>query len=153
MTRKKLRESVFTLLFRMDFYEPDKWEEQTRLYLEDIPDADEAEARFIADSFVNIAEKIKEIDAMIEKDAEGWKLKRIPKADLTIMRLAVYEIYYDDKVPAGVAINEAVELAKKFGGEKSSGFINAILAKINRNLENADGPKEEGQPVRDKEDE
>lgn len=153
MTRKKLRESVFTLLFRMDFYEPDKWEEQIRLYLEDMPDADEEETRFIKNSFVNIAEKIKEIDAMIEKDAEGWKLKRIPKADLTIMRLAVYEIYYDDKVPAGVAINEAVELAKKFGGEKSSGFINAILAKINRNLENADGSGAEVQPVRDKEDE
>lgn len=157
MTRKKLRESVFTLLFRMDFYAADKWEEQIQLYLEDIPDASEEEIRFIKNSFVNITEKIEEIDAMIEKDAEGWKLKRIPKADLTIMRLAVYEIYYDDKVPAKVAINEAVELAKKFGGEKSSGFINAILAKINRNSENASENAEDLEaaenPGPDKEDE
>lgn len=67
---------------------------------------------------------------MINQRAKGWTTQRMAKVDLTILRLAVYEIVFDDDVPTGVAINEAVELAKRFGQEESSGFINGVLAKF-----------------------
>ena len=75
-------------------------------------------------------EKLDEIDAMINKQAKGWTTQRMGKVDLTILRLAVYEIVFDEDVPTGVAINEAVELAKRFGQEESSGFVNGVLAKF-----------------------
>ena len=80
--------------------------------------------------FNKIIEKLDEIDAMINKQAKGWTTGRMGKVDLTILRLAVYEIAFDEDVPAGVAINEAVELAKRFGQEESSGFVNGVLAKF-----------------------
>lgn len=70
------------------------------------------------------------IDKMINQKAKGWTTQRMGKVDLTILRLAVYEIVFDADVPTGVAINEAVELAKKFGMEESSGFVNGVLAKF-----------------------
>ena len=75
-------------------------------------------------------EKLETIDDMLNTRAENWNTARMGKVDLTILRLAVYEIVFDDDVPAGVAINEAVELAKKFGQDASSGFVNGILAKF-----------------------
>ena len=77
-----------------------------------------------------IAEKLPEIDKLINETAIGWDTQRMGKVELTIIRLAVYEIRFDETVPTGVAINEAVELAKKFGQEGSSGFVNGILAKF-----------------------
>ena len=74
------------------------------------------------------------IDAKIEEKAEGWTVSRMAKADLTVMRLAVFEILFDESVPNGVAINEAVNLAKTYGTEKASGFINGVLASIVREL-------------------
>ena len=74
--------------------------------------------------------KIEEIDDVIAGVAEGWKINRMSKVDLTIMRLAYYEMKFDDDIPVIVAINEAVELAKKYGGDDSSSFINGILAKL-----------------------
>ena len=71
----------------------------------------------------------------IEEKAKGWALARIAKSDLTILRLAVYEILFDEDVPNGVAINEAVELAKLYGGDKSYRFINGVLASIVKELE------------------
>ena len=70
------------------------------------------------------------LDEMINKTAKGWETSRMGKVDLTLIRLAVYEIKYDDEIPTGVAINEAVELAKKFGQDNSPSFINGILAKF-----------------------
>lgn len=67
---------------------------------------------------------------MLDEKAKGWNTARMSKVDLTILRLAVYEMKYDDSVPDRVAINEAVELAKKFGQDASSGFVNGILAKF-----------------------
>ena len=67
---------------------------------------------------------------MLNEKAENWDTARMGKVDLTILRLAVYEMTYDDEVPTGVAINEAVELAKKFGQDASSSFVNGILAKF-----------------------
>ena len=71
-----------------------------------------------------------EIDALLNENAKGWKTGRMNKVDLTILRLAVYEMKWDDDIPDGVAINEAVELAKRFGGESSSSFVNGILGKL-----------------------
>lgn len=74
--------------------------------------------------------KIPELDEMINQVAEGWKTRRMGKVELTILRLALYEMKYDDAIPDKVAINEAVELAKKFGGNDSPAFVNGILAKL-----------------------
>ena len=73
---------------------------------------------------------MEEIDQIIKDNAKGWTIDRIGKVELTIIRLAIFEIRFDDEVPAQVAINEAVELAKKFGPDKSAGFVNAVLAKL-----------------------
>ena len=77
-----------------------------------------------------VAEKVPKIDESINAVATGWKTGRMGKADLSILRLAVYEMKYDDEIPVSVAINEAVELAKKFGSEESPSFVNGILAKL-----------------------
>ncbi len=74
--------------------------------------------------------RISDIDPLIEKNAKGWKLNRIGNADLNILRLAIYEMLYDEHVPIKVAINEAVELAKKYGTDNSASFINGILANV-----------------------
>ena len=74
--------------------------------------------------------KIPELDEMINQVAEGWKTRRMGKVELTILRLALYELKYDDAIPDKVAINEAVELAKKYGGNDSPAFVNGILAKL-----------------------
>ena len=84
----------------------------------------------ISEKYEKIAEKVTQIDEMINEKAEGWKTGRMGKVDLTILRLAVYEIIFDDTIPTQVAINEAVELAKKFGRDESAKFVNGVLAKF-----------------------
>ena len=75
-------------------------------------------------------EKLDDIDQLLNEKAKGWETERMGKVDLTILRLAVYEILYDEDIPTGVAINEAVELAKKFGQDSSPAFVNGVLAKF-----------------------
>ena len=75
-------------------------------------------------------EHLPELDKQIEEVSVGWKLNRMSKVDLAILRLAAYELLLDENIPTGVAINEAVELAKKYGGDSSSSFVNGILAKL-----------------------
>ena len=77
-----------------------------------------------------ISEKLEEIDAKINEVSEGWKTGRMGKVDLTLIRLAVYEMLYEEDVPAKVAINEAVELAKQYGTDNSPSFVNGVLAKL-----------------------
>ena len=107
MKRTELREHIFKLVFGVEFNPPEELHEQIQLYLEQ-----------------------EEIDSLINKQSARWKTKRMNKADLSILRLAVYEMKMDEDVPVSVAINEAVELAKRFGGEDSSSFINGVLAKL-----------------------
>lgn len=131
MSRRELREQIFKLIFRVEFNDRDEMSEQERYFLEDDElTADEKDRNYISQKSSRIIEKLDEIDAMINKQAKGWTTGRMGKVDLTILRLAVYEIAFDDDVPAGVAINEAVELAKRFGQEESSGFVNGVLAKF-----------------------
>lgn len=77
-----------------------------------------------------MTEKVEEIDAILNEKTTGWKTTRMNKIDLAILRLAVYEMKWDEEVPEKVAINEAVELAKKFSGEEGPAFVNGVLAKI-----------------------
>jgi len=131
MGRRELREQIFKLLFRIEFNKPEEMEEQEKLFFEDDEKAiSENDQEYIALKYANIVCKKIEIDTMINEIAEGWKTERMGKVDLTILRLAVYEIKFDEDVPTSVAINEAVELAKKYGQDGSPSFINGILAKF-----------------------
>lgn len=135
MKRSELRENIFKLLFRVEFNEKEEMKEQVGLYFDDIPlegekTISEKNQKYIRDKYQSIVEKLADIDKEIEKVSDGWQISRMGKVELTIIRLALYEIRYDDDIPAGVAINEAVELAKKFGGDDAPSFINGILAKM-----------------------
>ncbi len=131
MSRRELREQIFKFIFRVEFNARDEMPEQERYFFEDDElRADEKDAAYISQKGNSILERLDEIDALINKQAKGWTTGRMGKVDLTILRLAVYEILFDEDVPTGVAINEAVELAKRFGQEESSGFVNGVLAKF-----------------------
>ena len=130
MRRRELREQIFKLLFRVEFNSLEDMPEQEALFFEQEDAAEGEDAEYVSDKFNKICQLLSEIDAMLDEQAKGWNTGRMSKVDLTILRLAVYEIKYDDSVPVSVAINEAVELAKKFGQDASSGFVNGILAKF-----------------------
>lgn len=130
MGRSELREHIFRILFRIEFQPKEEMEEQLALYLEELESAKDTEKEYIRTKYAAIAEKVDMIDEKINASVTGWKTSRMGKVDLTILRLAVYEIEWDEEVPQGVAINEAVELAKRYGGEESPSFINGVLGKI-----------------------
>lgn len=130
MSRRELREQIFKLLFRVEFNSMEDMPEQEQLFFEEEDAAKDKDAAYVLDKYHKIGEKLTQIDALLNEKAEGWDTTRMSKVDLTILRLAVYEIMYDESVPTSVAINEAVELAKKFGQDASSGFVNGVLAKF-----------------------
>ena len=114
MTRRGLREQVFKMLFRVEFHNVEDMPEQMNMF-EEVEECSEKDKEYISSKFHNIVEKIDEIDAAINEVSEGWKTRRMGKVDLTLIRLAVYEMKYEDDIPVKVAINEAVELAKQYG--------------------------------------
>ena len=108
MKRTEQREHIFKLIFGADFNEESEQGTQTELYLEQIEGATEKDMQYISQKAQKIIEKIDEIDTLINEHTTGWKTGRMNKVDLTILRLAVYEMKWDEDVPTGVAINEAV---------------------------------------------
>lgn len=131
MSRRELREQLFKLLFRVEFNDLEEMKEQCGFFFEDIDNpVTEKDMPVIQDKIDKIMEKLPELDAQINEHAKGWTTDRMAKVDLTIIRLAVYEILFDESVPTGVAINEAVELAKKFGQDSSYSFVNGVLARF-----------------------
>ena len=128
MTRHEVREEVFKVLFQKEFYSADEMTEQMAIFLNEEPKA-ESSREEIEDTVNDIIAKLPEIDQLINDVAEGWRTERMAKVDLTLIRLAVYEIRYK-KIPEGVAINEAVEIAKIYGSDRSGGFVNGILARV-----------------------
>lgn len=130
MTRREIREQVFKMLFRVEFYNQEEMSEQIALCEDDACDWKEKDKTYIFEKVEKISEKIDEIDAKINEVSEGWKTGRMGKVDLTLIRLAVYEMLYEEDVPAKVAINEAVELAKQYGTDNSPSFVNGVLAKL-----------------------
>lgn len=132
MKRSEIRENIFRLLFRVEFNPKEDMDEQKEFYMkeEQLENASEEEKNYIKEKYQLIVERIPELDEKINLVADRWKTSHMGKTDLTILRLAVFEIQYDEAVPTGVAINEAVELSKKFGQDESPAFINGILAKF-----------------------
>ena len=127
MGRHEQREQIFRLLFQVEFHTSDEMPRQMRLFLED---NEEIGSQKDADYIESRCQKIPEIDRLIDDTTVGWETSRMGKVELAVLRLAVYEMRYDEDIPAGVAIDEAVEIAKKYGQENAGGFVNAILAKI-----------------------
>ena len=130
MSRTELREHIFRMLFRIEFNSAEEMKEQEGFYFEDLEEATGKDQEYILDKYRAIEEKKEEIDTLLNEVSEGWKTTRMNRVDLTIMRLAVYEIKWDEDVPTGVAINEAVELAKKYSSDDGPSFVNGILAKV-----------------------
>ena len=130
MNRSSIREQAFKLLYSLEIQKDINEAEQIDLYLESNNIKDEEAVSYIKDAIFGIDKNKKDIDEKIVQNLKSnWKLERVSKIDLTILRLAIYEIKYKD-LPYKVAINEAVELAKKYGEDTSKNFVNGILASI-----------------------
>ena len=144
MTRRELREHCFKMLFSADFYpSAEEVKEQLKQYF-NAPEEDdvdpkgevtilhnveikEEDSRYLEKRVAGIMDKIPEIDEQINEVAAGWRTKRMGKVELTILRLALFEMKYDDSIPEKVAINEAVELSKHYETQETASFINGIL--------------------------
>ncbi len=130
MTKHEQREKLFQLVFELDFHEKQEREEQydlfRRLYMPQNPeDFEVVKARC-----EKMQELMGEIDMVISEISTGWPIGRLGKAELAILRVAVFEILHDAEVPASVAINEAVELSKAYGNDNAGSFVNGVLAKL-----------------------
>ena len=148
LKRRDIREQLLKLLYIREFFEPEEYEEQKDLYFRlfsvsdepdeeivpfsyDAPKISANDRKLIIERFDDIIAHIGEIDHDIEVAMSGWTLKRVSKLELSILRIAVYEIKFDEDVPSKVAIDEAVELTKLYGSKDVSyGFVNGILAKL-----------------------
>jgi len=129
LSRRITRESAMKLLYQFQLRDDDI-EEQISLFLDETEGLENLDKEFFLDVIHGVINNKEEIDGLIQTHSKGWKLERMPKVDLAIMRLAVYELKYRKDIPMNVSINEAVELAKKYGGEQSKNFINGVLGKI-----------------------
>lgn len=128
MSRRKSREQAFALLFEKSFND---------LPVLDLAEGAQDARELIIEPFAlalaqGTEEKLSDIDARIDSFSHKWSRERISRVSLAVLRLAIYEMLYDDDTPVSVAINEAVELAKKYGGEEDSSFVNGILGSISR---------------------
>ncbi len=130
MNRREIREQVFKMLFQTEFYEEAEMDEQIGISMEELAEKNEGKRAYIEQKLREIYKRREEIDALINEKATGWKTNRMAKVDLALIRLAVYEIRYEEDIPTGVAINEAVELAKIYSSDGAPSFVNGVLAKL-----------------------
>ncbi len=143
MTRHELREYIFKIVFQIPFYGAEKMDEQTadnidalKLLIEEPLEEEDKikltkkDEEYITQKVKGIIEHLGELDEVLRSSSRNWELERLGKEELAILRLATYEILHDDDIPDAVAINEAVEIAKAYSGEKASCFINGVLAGI-----------------------
>ena len=130
MRRSEMREHVFKLLFMSEFNSREEMPEQLALYFQEMEELSAGDQAYMEEKYQMVLSRMPEIDQILNETAHGWKTGRMNRVDLATLRLAVYELKFDEDVPTGVAINEAVELAKRFGGEASASFVNGILGKV-----------------------
>jgi len=124
MKRHTAREKALQALFQIDVGGIEPLEA-----MKNVVNSEEIDP-FIRQLVLGVTDNKEEIDALLRENLEKWRLERVANVDRSILRLATYEMKYIDEVPANVAIDEAIELAKKFGDEKSGRFINGVLSKV-----------------------
>jgi transcription antitermination protein NusB len=130
MNRRKSREIAMTLLFEMSINKEDyneilnNFKEHTDIDLTDV------DMEYVERTLRGVQENTKTIDSSIEQNLINWKLYRLSKIDLAILRTSTYEILFEKEIPNRVAVNEGIELAKKYSEEKSFQFINGVLGKM-----------------------
>ncbi len=129
MNRSRMREQAFILLFEKEFFKDKPVDEIEKIYSENVAELSDYGRELFESTVLHFAE----FDEIIDRYSKGWKLNRIPKVNLSILRLALCEMIYSENVPENVAVNEAVELAKKYSGKEDSAFINGILGTYSRN--------------------
>ena len=130
MNRSAIREQAFKFIYSLEIQKQDNLEEAIELYEQSNEISDEKAKAYIKDAIFGIEKNKEDILQQIEKNLKSdWKLERISKIDLAILKLAIYELKYTE-IPFKVAINEAVELAKKYGEDASKNFVNGILASV-----------------------
>ena len=138
MDRSLAREIAMKMLYAASL----GGEESMSEVLEQSEQADtlsDSDKTFLENLTYGVRARQQELDEIVAQYAQGWALNRLAKVDLTILRMAVYEMLYMPEIPVGATINEAVELAKRYGGDDSSSFVNGILGKIARRTEAAEG--------------
>ena len=131
MKRRELREHIFEILFRVEFMSEEDMSEQLELFFEDLAEARPADVDYIKNKYMAVREKMSMIDIVIDEKSKGWKTSRMNKVDLSILRLAVYEMKYCSDIPVNVSVNEVVELAKTYSDDDVRKMINAVLDKVN----------------------
>ena len=136
MSRHTLREKLFLLLFRTEFHDKEDMDAQMVHFFEEfskergMEESEDPAVAELKERFDDLCAHLPEIDGKLNERISGWTTNRIGKVELTILRIAVYEMEFDEMISDAIAINEAVELAKKYGQEKSGEFINGVLAKF-----------------------
>ena len=129
MSRKETREELMKLFYQLDMtekiegFDADEYVKSLEMKVDD---------KYFVETAKNFVNNLAEIDQSIEKYSNGWKLNRIAKVDLAILRLAVCEMEYDQSIPVSVSINEAVEISKKYSNSDAHKFINGILGNLSR---------------------
>lgn len=131
MTRRSLRENIFKILFKLEFNSLDEMHEQIDFSISDINNISDEDKDYIINKTEKIISLIDDIDKIISNISVGWNIERIGKAELAILRLAVYEAEYDEDIPLNVAVSEAVELSQIYCTDEARSFINGILTKLN----------------------
>ena len=129
MTRREFREHTAKLIFMFDFYPKEEWKEQFEFYA-DYSEIKEEDRDSLWQRVMAFEEKKTEVDNLIDGASKKWRISRLSKTDLMLLRVAVYEIKFDAEIPNKVSVNEAVELAKIYGGDESPSFVNGVLAKF-----------------------
>lgn len=130
MNRRTAREKGIQALYQMDLSGAESAEA-----IANVLDGDESDSTYLHEIVSGVEQHRDEIDAVIKKNLENWSFDRLAKVDRNILRLAVYEMNHSEDVPAKVAVNEAIELAKYFSDERAGKFINGVLSKVNQSME------------------
>ena len=140
MKRREIREHLLRLLFLKEFHEADEIEEQNQLYFDVLlPNEGKGvdDAKEVMERYDKLKTFLPEIDSKLITEMQKWNLKRVGIVERNLLRLATFEVLYDE-IPSAVAINEAVELAKIYGGDQAPGFINGVLSRIVKTKENTE---------------
>ena len=135
MLRSQVREEIFKIIFRVPFNGMEEMEEQLDFSMEELENKSSENQTYIREKVKAILNRLEDIDGLIASNCEGWSLNRIGKAEIAIMRIAVYEMTYEADISDQIAINEAVELTKAYCDENAKGFVNAVLGKISKTQE------------------